>query len=186
MQPSICIGKLQVVLIYYYKLCFNILQVVFLTPLYDGNRIKTNITHTLGDRMVNVVEHLCMGYYDTISKKKGQAHVNYRNVLNYIMCRMVTKKLRHVSGDKSLVNPYQKPQRLINRLIELFSNPDEWVLDLFSGIGISYKTCHINLDYSISLLFCLLIHVEFYWVSRYYYNMCLEDVQELCSIGERP
>ena len=66
-----------------------------------------------------------------ISKKKARAHVNERNVLNYIVCPMVTKKLHHV-GDKSLVNPYQKPQRLINWLIELFSNPDEWVLDLFS------------------------------------------------------
>ena len=86
--------------------------------------------------MVSVVEHLCVGYYDAISKKKAQAHVNERNVVNYIMCAAVTKKLRHVSDDKILVNPYQKPQRLINRLIELFSNPDEWVLDLFSGTGI--------------------------------------------------
>ena len=76
-----------------------------------------------------------MGYYDAISKKKARAHVNERNVVNYIMCPAVTKKLCHVSGDKSLVNPYQKPQRLINRLVELFSNPDDWVLDLFSGTG---------------------------------------------------
>ena len=86
--------------------------------------------------MVSVVEHLCVGYYDAISKKKARAHVNDRNVLNYIMCLAVPKKLRHVSSDKSLVNPYQKPQRLINCLIELFSNSNEWVLDLFSGTGI--------------------------------------------------
>ena len=73
--------------------------------MYDGNRIKTNITHTLGDRMVNVVEHLCMGYYDAISKKKARAHVHERNVVNYIMCPVVTKKLHHVSADKSLVIP---------------------------------------------------------------------------------
>ena len=85
--------------------------------------------------MVSVVEHMCVGYYDAISKKKAQAHVNERNVVNYIMCPVVTKKLHHVSGDKSLVNPYQKPQRLINRLVELFSNPDDWVLDLFSRTG---------------------------------------------------
>ena len=76
-----------------------------------------------------------MGYYNAISKKKARAHVNERNVVNYIMCPVVTKKLCHVSGDKSLVNPYQKPQRLINRLVELFSNPDDWVLDLFSRTG---------------------------------------------------
>ena len=103
------------------------MQIVFLTPLYDVNRIKTNITHTPDDRMVSVVEHLCVGYYDVILKKKAQAHVNERNVVNYIMCPTVTKKLRHVSGDKSLVNLYQKPQRLMNRLIVLFCNPHEWV-----------------------------------------------------------
>ena len=150
--------------------------------MYYLNRTKTNIIHTPGDRMVSVVEHLCVGYYYANLKKKAPAHVNERNVLNYIMCPTVTKKLCDVSGDKSLVNPYQKPQRLINRLIELFSNLDEWVLDLFSGIGIQYKTCHIILDYSISLLFSLLIQVEFYWVARYYYSMRLEDVQEICSI----
>ena len=59
--------------------------------------------------MVSIVEHLCIGYYDAISKKKAQAHVNEQNVLNYIIYPLVTKNLRHVSGDKSLVNPYQKP-----------------------------------------------------------------------------
>ena len=110
----------------------NVIQILLLTPVYYLNRIKTNITHTRGDRMVSAVEHLCVGYYDAISKKKAWAHVNETNILNYIMCPAVTKKLRHVSANKSLVNSYQKPQRLINRVIELFSNPDEWVLDLFS------------------------------------------------------
>ena len=75
--------------------------------------------------MVSVVEHLCVWYFDDITKKKAWAHVNERNVLNYIMCPTVMNKLRHVSGDKSLINTYQKPQRLINRLIELFSNPND-------------------------------------------------------------
>ena len=83
--------------------------------------------------MVSAVKHIRVGYYDAITKKMAWAHVNERNVLNYIMCLAVSKKLHNVSGDKSLVNPYQKPQILINRLIELFSNPDNWVQDLFSG-----------------------------------------------------
>ena len=94
--------------------------------------------------MVSVVEHLCVGYYYNISKKKALAHVNERNVVNYIMCPAVTKKLRHISGDKCLVNPYQKPQRLINRLVELFSNLDDWVLDLFSGIGILRSVINLS------------------------------------------
>ena len=60
-------------------------------------RIKTNITRSPGDRMVSAVEHFCVGYYDSITKKKARAHVNERNVVNYIMCPAVTKKLRHVS-----------------------------------------------------------------------------------------
>ena len=90
----------------------NVIQILLLTLVYYLNRIKTNITHTPGDRIVSAVENICVGYYDAISKKKARAHVNER-------------KLCHVSDNKSLVNPYQKPQRLINRLIELFSNPDE-------------------------------------------------------------
>ena len=85
------------------------MQIVFLTPLYYLNRIKTNITHTPGDRMVSAVEHLCVGYYDATSKKKVGSHVNESNVLNYIVCPTMTKKLPHVSSDNSLVNPYQKP-----------------------------------------------------------------------------
>ena len=61
----------------------------------------------------------------------------------------MTKTLRHISGDKSLRNPYQKPQRLINHLIELFSNPDDWVLDLFSGTGIVDKFNEYVWAYSI-------------------------------------
>ena len=81
---------------------------------------------------------------DSISKKKPRAHVNERNVVNYIMCPVVEKKLRDVFGDKCLVNPYQKPQRLINRLIKLFSNPDDWVLDLFSRTGILISVINLS------------------------------------------
>ena len=121
--------------------------------------------------MVSAVEHFCVGYYDSITKKKARAHVNERNVVNYIMCPAVTKKLRHVSGDKSMVNPYQKPQRLINRLIELFSNPDDWVLDLFSGTGIIY----IYLISSLRRYF-LYIFICVHATIRYYDSLCIEDV----------
>ena len=69
-----------------------------------------NITRNPGDRMVSAMEHLCMGYYDVIMKKKAWAHVNERNVKNYIMCPVELKKMCHVSSDKSLLNLYQKPQ----------------------------------------------------------------------------
>ena len=86
---------------------FTCLQNPFLTLLYDVNRIKTNITHRPGDWMVSAVEHLRVGYYNAIMKKKARAHVNERNVVNHIICPTVMKKLRHVFGDKSLVKPYK-------------------------------------------------------------------------------
>ena len=52
--------------------------------------------------MVSAVKHFHVGYYDAITKKKARAHVNKRNMVNYIMCPIVIKKLLHVSGDKSL------------------------------------------------------------------------------------
>ena len=105
----------------------------------EYDRIKTNITRSSGEQMVSVVEHICIAYCNSITKKKVRAYVNERNVVNYIMCPNVTKKLRHISGNKSLVNTCQKPQRLINSLIELFSNPNDWVLDLFSSKCIVYN-----------------------------------------------
>ena len=65
----------------------NVIQILLLTPVYYPNRIKTNIIHTPSDRMVSAVEHLCVGYYDAISKKKAWAHVNERNVLNHVPSR---------------------------------------------------------------------------------------------------
>ena len=51
----------------------------------------------------------------------------------------VTRKLRHVTmNERGLVNPYQKPQRLMMCLIEMFSNEGDWILDLFSGTGMIF------------------------------------------------
>ena len=56
----------------------------------------------------------------------------------------VTRKLRHVTTtERGLVNPYQKPQRLMMGLIEMFSNEGDWILDLFSGLGMNL---HFTLD----------------------------------------
>ena len=56
---------------------------------------------------------------------------------NLLVYPVVTCKLRHVTTTEcGLVNPYQKPQRLMVRLVEMFSNEDDMILDLFSGTGI--------------------------------------------------
>ena len=47
----------------------------------------------------------------------------------------VVKKLTYEERDLKgvVVNIYQKPQALINYLIDTFSSEGDWVLDLFSG-----------------------------------------------------
>ena len=50
-----------------------------------------NITRSPRDRMVIAIEHVCVKFYDAITKKKAWAYVNEINVLNYIMCPIVTK-----------------------------------------------------------------------------------------------
>ena len=47
----------------------NVIQIWLLTPMYYLNKIRKNITHTPGDRIVSAVEHQCVGYYDAISKE---------------------------------------------------------------------------------------------------------------------
>ena len=121
-----------------------------------------------------------MGYYDAISKKKAQAHMNEWNVVNYIMCPVVTKKLHHVFGDKCIVNPYQKPHRLINRLVELFLNPGDWVLDLFYGTSILISV--INFSYRISRLYFLTVACMIVYLGTT--TMCTQLIQELHRIGE--
>ncbi len=98
--------------------------------------MKTNVNRSPSIRFVSNTELMTVGFFDEISKRRVREHCNDNGISSTFFCPAVTKKLRHVAGDKSLVNPYQKPQRLITRLVELFSNVDDWVLDLFSGTGI--------------------------------------------------
>ena len=97
--------------------------------------MKTNVNRGPSFRFVSNTELITVGFYDAISKRRVREHCNESGLPSTFFFPAVTKKLRHVAGEKSLVNPYQKPQRLINRLLELFSNADDWVLDLFSGTG---------------------------------------------------
>ena len=69
---------------------------------------------------------MTVGYFDEISKRRVREHCTENGISSTFFCPAVTKKLRHVAGEKSLVNPYQKPQRLITRLFELFLNVDDW------------------------------------------------------------
>ena len=101
-------------------------------------RIKTNVNRGPTFRFVNVIEYITVGYYDEIKKQRIKDHSNEVGGSNLLVYRAVTRKLRHVTTtEQGLVNPYQKPQRLMMHLIEMFSVEGDWILDLFSGPGIS-------------------------------------------------
>jgi len=55
----------------------------------------------------------------------------------------VVRKLAYEEKDLKgeMVNIYQKPQALINYLIDKFSNKGDWVLDLFSDSGTTLACC---------------------------------------------
>ena len=75
-----------------------------------------------------------VGYFDEIKKRRIEEHSNEVRGSNLLVYPAVTWKLRHVTTiEWGLVNPYQKPQRLMMCLIEMFSVEGDWILDLFSG-----------------------------------------------------
>ena len=98
-------------------------------------RIKTNVNRGPTFRFVNVIEYIIVGYFDEIRKQRIKEHSNEVGGSNLLVYPTVTRKLQHVTITGGLVNPYQKPQRLIMRLLEMFSNEGDWILDLFSGTG---------------------------------------------------
>ena len=112
-------------------------------------RIKTNVNRGPTFRFVNSIEYITIGYYDEIKNQKIKEHSNEVGGSNLLVYLAVTRKLRHVTTTKrGLVNPYQKPQRLMMRLIEMFSNEGDWILHLFSRTGMNL---HYTLENYISI-----------------------------------
>ena len=71
-----------------------------------------------------------------IKKQRIKEHSNEVGGSNLLVYPVVTRKLRHITTtERGLVNPYQKPQRLMMRLIEMFLNEADWIVGLFSGTG---------------------------------------------------
>ena len=105
-------------------------------------RIKTNVNRGPTFRFVNAIEYITVGYFDEIKKQRIKEHSNEVGGSNLLVYTTVTRKLRHVTTtERELVNPYQKPQRLMMRLIEMFSSEGDWILDLFSSTGINLTIC---------------------------------------------
>ena len=110
---------------------------LILTPSKYFSRIKTNVNKGPTFRFVNAIEYITVGYFDEIKKQRFKEHSKEVGGSNLLVYPTVTQKLRHVTTtERGLVNPYQKPQRLMMCLIGMFSVEGDWILDLFSGIGI--------------------------------------------------
>ena len=82
----------------------------------------------------------------------GKSH---SQILTYdAVVRKLTYEDKEAKG--KIVNIYQKPQLLINYLIDICSNEGDWVLDLFSSSG---TFCHMELNFN---MFFFLINMSFY------------------------
>ena len=78
-------------------------------------------------RFVSNTELMTVGFFDEISKCRVREHCTENGISSTLFFPIVTKKLGHIAGENSLVNPYQKLQRLITQLVELFSNINDWI-----------------------------------------------------------
>ena len=79
----------------------------------------------------------------------------HSQILTYdVVMRKLTYEDKEAKGE--IVNIYQKPQLLINYLIDICSNEGYWVLDLFSGPG---RFFHMELNFN---MFFFLINMSLY------------------------
>ena len=93
-----------------------------------------------------VIAWFVQKYADTDPANKRRALFNFgaddstSNLFQFKVCK---KKVMVQGGDGGMVvlNPCQKPWRLIQRFIEYFTLPDDTVLDLCSGTGTTALAC---------------------------------------------
>jgi len=75
-----------------------------------------------------------------------------------VVVRKLTYEEKDLKGE--MVNIYQKPQALINYLIDKFSNEGDWVLDLFSGSGKNYDLIFMKSYFNLRLFLIYLFTVS--------------------------
>lgn len=98
--------------------------------------MKDNVKNPGGPRLNSNFECFTIGFH-SVDGGRSMDHFNFRtdeSRNNVVVTPSVVAKLRH-SGDNKVVNVYQKPRELLNWMVEHFSRPKEWVLDLCSGSG---------------------------------------------------
>jgi hypothetical protein len=101
------------------------------------------------------------------------------------MIRKITYEEKDLKGE--MVNIYQKPQALINYLIDKFSNEGDWVLDLFSGSGKNYNLIFMKSYFNL-VLFLIYVFLQYlaslfilYLVIRYNIGLLPTKRKELHS-----
>lgn len=88
----------------------------------------------------------------------GKSH---SQILTYdAVVRKLTYEDKEAKGE--IVNIYQKPQLLINYLIDICSNEGDWVLDLFSGSG---KFYYMELNFNMLFLNLYVIVLIYFIIS---------------------
>ena len=90
-----------------------------------------------GARLNNNFECFTIGFH-LLDGGRVLNHFNFwtdESQNNVVRFRAVTSKLKH-SGDSKTVNVYQKPRDLLNWMVNHFSLPGNWVLDLCASSGI--------------------------------------------------
>lgn len=100
------------------------------------------------------LEFLVIGWFvkkgpavDPVNKRRAlfnlQAGDSTSNLFHFKVCK---KKVLCTSegGSQAVLNPCQKPWRLIQRFIEYFTVPNDNVLDLCSGTGTTALACFLS------------------------------------------
>ena len=91
--------------------------------------------------MIHAFEMMPIGYFSVMEKSKTVRHCVRRNVSNVFHFSVVTRKLRFLDGMKGIINPYQKSQRLINELLNLYNCCEK---DHLQVAFILQRICTIN------------------------------------------
>jgi hypothetical protein len=106
-----------------------------------------------------------------------------------LVYNVVIRKLMYEEKDLKgeMVNIYQKPQALINYLLDTFSNEGDWVLDLFLGSGKNYDLIFMKSYFNL-ILFLIYVFLQYltslfilYLVIRYNISMFPTERKELHS-----
>lgn len=116
--------QIQLVLKYARKHGFKNYQHLTFCKNYSPQVLKANM------RIVGATEHAILLYRDKLPKFRNNGHMIY----DYFMWERDGK-------DIPKIHPTQKPIKILKRLISLFTDPDDVVIDPVAGSGATLRAC---------------------------------------------